>query len=345
VDSAQLLSTAVRSVVGHWIAATTYEEKEAAFEDTAALGQEFGAAVEESLVAAGIEPDVVRKKTLIAACTHLKDVFQLGELPDTPQDFLYVPDVNGTFAGRAAALATHGFLKLETISYGSENDGELFVNLVPMPGEGRIPDKSKDKMRGHTDAVSFPFSGETDAIHPRIAPSPDFVTLVGMRNPNSVGTTVMPLEEILPRLSQGEISELKIAQYDVGSQDTFVVGLIAELGKTHTLLNAPVLRVVEDMTQVRFSHRNVNPPEDYPPGKQAIDRFKEACELVAHSVVVGPGDLLLVSNRTCLHGRGIVGEDVGGKARWLLRTYALDTTGLDDARRHGGDRPVHVLYP
>jgi L-asparagine oxygenase len=345
VNSAQLLSTAVRSVVAHWIEATTYEEKAAAFEDTAAIGQELGAAVDESLAASGVAPDVVSKKTLSAACTHLKDVFKLGELPETPQDFLYVPDVNGTFAGRAAALAIHSFLKLETISYGSENDGELFVNLVPMPGEGRIPDKSKDKMRGHTDAVSFPFSGETDESHPRIAPSPDFVTLVGIRNPNSVGTTVMPLGEILARLSPGDISELKLAQYDISSQDTFIRGLISELGKTHTLLNAPVLKVVEDMTLVRFSHRNVNPPEDYQPGKQAIERFKAACELVASSVVVGPGDLLLVSNRTCLHGRGIVGEDVGGEARWLLRTYALDTTGLDETRRHGGDRPVHVLYP
>lgn len=134
-------------------------------------------------------------------------------------------------------------------------------------------------------------------------------------------------------------------QYDVSSQDTFVVGLIAELGKTHTLLNAPVLRVVEDTTQVRFSHRNVIAPEDYSASEQAIASFKQACELVANSIVVEPGDLLLVSNRTCLHGRGVVGEEVGGIARWLLRTYALDTSNLDEARRHGGDRPLHVLYP
>ena len=345
MTSAELLAAAVRTVVKDWVQTTSSDQRLSAFEDITDLEKRLGSAVEVAVTAAGGEVATVRRDAFSAACTLLKDAFGPGELPETPQDFLYVPEVDGTTCGQAAALAAHGFLGLETVSYGSENDGALFVNLVPMPGQGRLADKSKDRMRGHTDAVSFPFNGEIDVTHPRIAPAPDMVTLVGMRNPNSVGTTVMPLSEILPQLTASEISELKTAQYSIMPQATFLVGIRNEFGQSHTLLDAALLRDANEVTHVRFSHRNVVAPDGNHAGEAATESFKLACEAVAKSVVVGPGDVLLVNNRTSLHGRGVVGEEVGGNARWLLRTYALNTVGLDDARRHLGDRPSHVLYP
>ena len=345
MNLAQLMAAAIRSVVDLWMESTSFDERVAALADPAALSGHLGASVERLLDVPVGHADAVRRHALGSAVTHLERVFPPGALAETPQSFLYVPDLDGTLAGRAAALAAHAFLHLETISYGSENDGALFVNLVALPGEGRMPEKSKDKMRGHTDAVTFPFSGETHPSNPRIAPSPDFVTLVGLRNPNAVGTTVMPLDAILSKLNPDEIAELKKAQYSIQTQDTFKTGILDELGHALTLLDVPLLKDAPNTTHVRFSHRNVSSSEDYPLGEQAAKKFKEACEEVAEAVVVAPGDVLLVSNRICLHGRGVVGEAVGGEARWLLRTYALDTTDLDELRRHYDDRPLHVLYP
>src|SRR5204863_7770511 len=115
----------------------------------------------------------MRRHVLQAPYCHLQGVFDASSQVDTPTGFNPVPDTTGTVAGRAAVLAVHAMLRMETVSYGTENDGNLFVNLVTLPGQGAFAEKSKKKMRGHTDGVSFPFNGEDDAENARIAPSPD----------------------------------------------------------------------------------------------------------------------------------------------------------------------------
>jgi L-asparagine oxygenase len=272
-------------------------------------------------------------------------VFIPANLPNTPEWFTPVPDVDSTLAGRAAALATHGFLGKETVSYGSESDGALFVNLVRIDGSGKYADKSTGSMRGHTDAVSFPFNGEVDAIDPRIAPSPDLVTLVGLRNPGAVPTTVMVLEDVLGELTPEHVAELKKEQFTIESQFTFWEGMREILGHIHTAIDEPVLKDAPAGTIVRYSHSSVKPTVLGGAAKAASDSLELACNKVVVSVVVEPGDVLVVSNRLCLHGRGFVGGEIGGHARWLLRTYALDTSSLDANRRHLGDRPAYVLYP
>ncbi|WP_126623660.1 hypothetical protein [Bordetella hinzii] len=177
-----------------------------------------------------------------ASHCHLKGVFDAVSLVDTPGGFFPVPDTDGTVAGRAAALAVHGLLKMETVSYGSENDGNLFVNLVAMPGAGAFAEKSKGSMRGHTDAVSFPFSGENDPQYERIAPSPDFVTLVGLRNPNGVPTRPIPLKDVLARLSPADVEELKKPQFSIRAQRTFRQGTKRILGEEHVVIDVPVLK-------------------------------------------------------------------------------------------------------
>ncbi|RXN88197.1 taurine catabolism dioxygenase TauD [Achromobacter aloeverae] len=309
------------------------------------LGAALGKSIEEELMSAGEDPSAVRQEVISAPFVLLAGVFTPAELPDTPEWFTPVPDTGGTQSGRVAALAVHGFLGMETVSYGSENSGELFVNLTAIPGEGKFSRKSQGRLRGHTDAVSFPFNGETDASNSRIAPSPDLVTLVGLRNPKAVPTTVMVLEEALAKLSPEDVHELKQDQFSIGSQATFLEGMRDILGDVHIAIDEPVLKDAPIGTIVRFSHSNVSPTEPGGTAETAAENFAKACGEVAKPVAVGPGDVVLVSNRLCLHGRGEVGDDTGGHSRWLLRTYALDTSQLDDSQRHLGDRPSHVLFP
>jgi hypothetical protein len=236
-------------------------------------------------------------------------------------------------------------LRLETVSYGSENDGHLFVNLVAMPGQGAVPEKSKASMRGHTDAVSFPFNGEDDPEDPRIAPSPDFVTLIGLRNPKRVPTRVMSLSDMLGRLSTDDVAELKKAQYLIRAQRTFRLGTKKLLGDEHSVVDAPVLKDTERGTYVRYSHSNVVPTEEGGAAARASGRLEAACNETAVPVVIDPGDIVFVNNRLALHGRGEVGDGFGGQSRWLLRTYALDTSSLPSHKRHLSGKPPHVLYP
>lgn len=339
------LAAAVRTAVDAWIQARSRDQLLLEIASPDELSAGLAADLEQVLTDLGLDLEAAREAVLGAPYFHLKQVFVAADLPDTPDGFTPVPDAAGSVAARAAALAVHGFLRRETVSYGSENDGALFVNLVPMSGEGKIADKSKDKMRGHTDAVSFPFNGDFDQRNARIAPSPDLVTLVGLRNPSAVPTTVMPLKDVLAHLSAADIAELKKNQYSMEAQTTFISGTKDILGSVHTVIDEPVLKDSPPGTIVRYSHRSVQPTEEGGAAQEAADNLEAACKNAVISVVVEPGDVLVVSNRLCLHGRGVVGEGVGGEARWLLRTYGLDTSDLAPSRRHLGDRPAYVLYP
>lgn len=238
-----------------------------------------------------------------------------------------MPDAQATLLARLSAVVALGGLGMETVSYGSENDGELFVNLVVLSGDGRLPEKSRSAMRGRTDAVTFPFRGTSDQVNPEIAPSPDVVCLVGLRNPDAVGTTVMPMVEALPNLTAQQIHELKQPQFDIRAQKTFIPGMQLVLGEEQGVEGGEILREVDDQTWVRYSHSSVL-TEGLPPAAAAANAaFAAACHQCATAVTIEPSDILLVSNRLALHGRNEVGGEPGGESRWLLRTYGLDTTG------------------
>ena len=343
--TAPKLAAAIRSAVEAWELSTPFEQRAEALADPTKLGGELIEGVDKALVATGEDLDAVRQEALSAPFVLLTNVFEPAHLPDTPDWFTPVPDAAGTYTGRAAAIAAQAFLGLETVSYGSENSGELFVSLTAIAGDGKFARKSQGGLRGHTDGVSFPFNGETDMSNARIAPSPDTVTLVGLRNPKSVPTTVMVLQDALGKLSQEDIYELKQAQFSIESQTTFLEGMRDILGDVHTAIDEPVLKDAVIGTIVRFSHSSVSPTEPGGAAEKAAENFAKACSEVAQVVAIQPGDVLLVSNRLCLHGRGEVGDEIGGQSRWLLRTYGLDTSQLDDSRRHLGDRPAHVLFP
>src|SRR5690606_1184769 len=142
-----------------------------------------------------------------------------------------------------------------------------------------------------------------------------------------------------------DIEELKKPQYSFNSQATFVLRMKKILGKVHTAINEPVLREVTSGIQVRYSHSSVQPTELDGAAHVAADNFEAACDKVAISVVIEPGDVLVISNRLCLHGRAEVGDEIGGTSRWLLRTYGLETSNLESRRRHHDGRPSYVLFP
>lgn len=339
------LAAAVRVAVDHWMQATSPAQRQEELSTPATLSAMLGLTVETLLMGQGHAPGAGRAYMLRTSHCHLAGVFDAASLVDTPEGFFPVPDTDGTVLGRAAALAVHGLLQLETISYGSENEGNLFVNLVAMPGAGAFAEKSKGGMRGHTDAVSFPFRGEDNPEDGRIAPSPDFVTLVGLRNPKGVPTRLMPLKDVLVRLSPADVEELKKPQFSIRAQRTFRQGTKRILGKEHVVIDAPVLKDSSGDIYVRYSHSTVVPTVTGGPAEQALNKLEAACNASAEAVVVQPGDVLIVSNRLALHGRGEVGDNIGGQSRWLLRTYGLDTSNLQQHKRYPPSTSSHMLFP
>jgi L-asparagine oxygenase len=339
------LAAAINAAVNDWLQSTTPAQRHMEMSNPATLTVGLGLAVQQLLMRGSHSPAALRSHTLRVPFFHLTNVFDAGSLVDTPSAFFPVPESVGTIVGRAAALAVLGVLQMEAVSYGTENEGNLFVNLVAMSGSGVFAEKSKKSMRGHTDGVSFPFNGDDNGEDPRIAPSPDIVILVALRNPKYVPTNVMSLPEVLARLSHNDVIELKKPQFSIRSQPTFVQGMKAILGKELVITDEPVLKDVPGGTVVRYSHNTVVPTMSGGIAEQASNYFEDACNQVAISIVLKPGDVLIINNRLGLHGRGQVGDDVGGQSRWLLRTYGLDSSKLPAHKRRLRGTPPHVLFP
>lgn len=316
-----LLAEAVRDVVAEWRQSLDFDAAVLAIEDPGTYTAQISPLVEARLTHLGINVDDLRADVSRETFIHLPNVFDASSLAETPKTFLPVPSCEGVLMGKAAALAAISAIGQQAVSYGSENNGELFVNLVVIPGDGTFAEKSRDKMRGHTDGASFPPRGYEDAVRSKIAPSPDFVCLIGLRNPDQVATTVMPLSAIVDRLSDEHIAELKQPKFQIHTQQTFVIGTKRALGEVHIADQVSVLYDIDDQLGIRFSHKRV--ATEGAKGEAALTAFKEVCPLCEQAAVINPGDLLLVSNRFALHGRREVGIKVGGETRWLLRTYGL----------------------
>lgn len=310
------------------------------------------------LIEAGHSPSELREELAKLTYVHLKGVFSVEGLPETPAGFYPIPECNATIAARLVAISLGGFFAKRMISYGSENEGELFVNLVALEGGGAVSKNSTKAMRGHTDAASFPFPGGVDPTSTRIAPSPDVVCLMGLKNADSVSTTLMLLHELMSDLTPDEIEQLSRPQFLIGCQRTFARGTKHVFGEEHYVDGVNVLESRDGgQVWVRYSHSSVtvtgDPLEDpsvsndeiaqRSPAAAAKNRFEEACVSRARRVVINPGDVLWVNNRQALHGRTVVDQEVGGNARWLLRGYALDPLVI--RREQYYEESEFKLYP
>jgi L-asparagine oxygenase len=309
------------------------------------LGRELLPLVENELKSRNCSCTDVKDYAWQNPLVKLEAVFEPPELPDTPTDFRPIPEVEGTALAQVTAIACLATIDSTAVSYRSENEGDLFVNLVVLPPDrGAFTDKSAGKMSGHTDGVSFPLRGHRDPENARIAPSPDFVCLSALRNPNQVPTMVVPLDQLMASLSQEHIDELQKPQYIIGSQLTFREGMKKILGEDLIVDDAQLLFAMNGSWWIRFSHSSTQIAEtDKKSAQEAMDALKHACADFAIPVPLAPGDIALVNNRIALHGRSEVGKAYGGQTRWLLRTYGLDVSDINPNQWHEGSN--FMLYP
>ncbi len=115
------------------------------------------------------------------------------------------------------------------------------------------------------------------------------------------------------------------------------------LGSAHIVEEGEILLETHEGVWIRYSHSNVIPIGEEGPATDATTALESICSESYVNIVINPGDILLVNNRTSLHGRGEVGKDTGGQTRWLLRTYGLNLNGLNEYQRHSGSE--HMLFP
>ncbi|MFI6697523.1 guanitoxin biosynthesis L-enduracididine beta-hydroxylase GntD [Streptomyces sp. NPDC050509] len=191
-----------------------------------------------------------------------------------------------------------GSLLGEVFGWRSQQDGAVVHDVLPMREyeNTQINFASQEPIWWHTE----------DAFHPF---RPDYVGLLCLRNPTAAATTVScaadwdlgdPAFDVLfePRFRQ-------LPDHSHG-----VTGDGAE--------RRPVLFGPRERPYACVDPYFLEPPEDDRLA-EVLRRFYDTVEASLRQVALAPGDLLLVDNRSAVHGRRPFAARYDGKDRWLKR--------------------------
>ena len=243
----------------------------------------------------------------------LRNFITIKSLPLTPVDDKQ-PAMDGW---RIPAIALLGLLKLSghsARSFLDEMQGRLCHMVMPAKDSKKSFLRSTKKLGFHTEVVNGYFVEEEP--RPGAPVSPEIFGLLGLRNPDGIATTLLSLDYVLKNLSQEAIEELVKPQFSATSQSSFDREIVIQ--------NVAVLKKLNGGEMgLRYSHSKLMANNARAAWALEELAFKiEQSEQVTE-VVLNPGDVLILNNRTCVHGRGAISgtQKFDGMDRWLIRIY------------------------
>ena len=262
----------------------------------------------------------------------LKNLVSTEGLPPTPVDDTS-PAEEGWRVQAAALLGLLTMCGMTAASFKDEMGGRLCHMVMPAKNSDRSYARSTKALNFHTEVVNGYFIEEDPRSGAPI--SPESFGLVCLRNPGQVATTVLPIDKLLDTLTRAERAVLAMPHFTARSQSSFDREMVVE--------NVPVLiRMANGLWGMRFSSSKLVGINDQ--ATRVLEKFRNNIEAARfESVVLHPGDALILNNRICLHGRTAIRgtEQFDGMDRWLVRIYGYQSA-TTKRMRFAGDRS-HVM--
>ncbi|MCX2926639.1 TauD/TfdA family dioxygenase [Streptomyces sp. NEAU-W12] len=207
----------------------------------------------------------------------------------------------------------------DLISYAEEKAGALIQDVIPQPGmETRQENVGSSLLELHTE----------NGFHPT---RPDFITLLCLRpdRDDRARTVVAGMRHALPLVSRDAVEILRQPYFRVAYSSSFV-------GPDERVYCDPI-PVLSDTNGAESMVVDLHAMEATTDSAQAA--LTELFDALRQSVVgvrLRPGDLLVVDNRTAVHGRTAFVPRFDGCDRWLRRAFAIT-----DLRRSEAGRPPY----
>lgn len=266
----------------------------------------------------------------------IKNMLDCSAIPPTPVDDR-VPPTTGWHHVISCILGALSIAGTRPGAFLHEKEGRLCHMVAPAKVNDEALHRTTKPLHYHTEVVSGALPGENLTTKGQLV-SPDVIALGCLRNPNDVGTTLLPIERILENLPFSVIKQLQKPNFAASSQSSFDVAT--------TVTNIPVLIALEGgCMAMRYSRSKL--VGTTPEAKHALQRLTDFLDQdeFGTTVLLKPGDILLLNNRTCLHRRVAIKNTAqfDGTDRWLIRIYGFSHDAWRKAKR-SPDRQ-HVIIP
>ena len=238
----------------------------------------------------------------------------IGELPPTP------PTPEAPVAKDLAtelALLTVARRLGQPVGYVPEHGGRIVQNIVPTQTDA-------DRQTSTSSRSNLMFHTET-AFHPY---RPRYLLLLCLRGDPAAHTTLASVHDIMDHLPDDVVDVMFEPRFRTAVDASFLAGRVNELGPARPLVTGtrgePTFIFDADLTV------GVDPAAD-----DVLVAVRSAITDVETSVVLEPGDLLVVDNNVAVHGRSPFAARFDGTDRWLQRSFVVTDLAPSAADRIG----------
>lgn len=238
----------------------------------------------------------------------------VGDVPATPPTPRSATGTDGT--SELVLLAVARSLG-QPVGYEPEHGGEVIQNLLPTREGAR-------RQTSTSSAVELEFHTET-AFHPH---KPRYLLLICLRGDPAATTLLCSVGEVLDQLPLGIRRVLSEARYRTGVDESFTGARSDRRGRL-----VPVLSGDPDRPTLTFDADLMAGVD--PEAQAALEAFRDLARDRRIGVVLEPGDVLVVDNHACIHGRSAFVARYDGTDRWLQRTFVVSDLSVSAAERDG----------
>jgi L-asparagine oxygenase len=206
------------------------------------------------------------------------------------------------------------------VGYVQEHGGGLVQDIVPARD-------AESRQLSTSSSVTLEWHTET-AFHPH---KPRYLLLLCLRGDPDAQTMLCSIAHVLPHLDASTTAVLREPRFRTGPDASFLEREGAGAGE----LGPPMAVLAGDPERPTFTY-----DEDLMVGidveaQAALDRVGEAVRACATSVVLEPGDLLIVDNHYVVHARSPFPARFDGTDRWLQRAFVVSDLSASAAERTG----------
>ena len=190
-------------------------------------------------------------------------------------------------------------------------------NIVPTQSDAdrQTSTSSRSNLMFHTETAFHPFR-------------PRYLLLLCLRGDPAAHTTLASVHELMDSLPDDVVDAMFEPRFRTAVDASFLAGRVNQLGPARPLITG----TRTEPTFVFDADLTVGIDAE---AEAALVQIRELIEEIKTSVVLQPGDLLVVDNNISVHGRSPFTARFDGNDRWLQRSFVVTDLAPSAGQRDG----------